>query len=48
MEQQSARHGKGQAMEDDAVMTRLLAVLDTLGGIAQSMDPRRLDGLAFQ
>ncbi|MDR3533447.1 MAG: hypothetical protein P4L90_23175, partial [Rhodopila sp.] len=46
MEQESRRHGKGKPMEDDAVMlTRLLAVLDTLGGIARMMHPRRLDEL---
>ncbi len=32
-------------MEDDAALVRLLGVLDTLGGIAQAMDPRRLDAL---
>ncbi len=32
-------------MGDDAALVRLFGVLDTLSGIAQAMDPRRLDAL---
>ena len=35
-------------MEDDAALMRLFGVLDTLGRIAQAMDPRRLDALVAQ
>src|SRR4051812_32233654 len=45
MEQESGRHGKGQPMQDDAGLTQLFSVLDTLSEIAQAMDPRRLDAL---
>jgi hypothetical protein len=48
MEQESRRHGKGKPMQDDGVVTSLLTVLDTLGGIARMMDPRRLPGLIGQ
>lgn len=40
MEQQTGRHGKGNPMQDG--LTPLFIVLDTLGGIARMMHPRRL------
>ena len=45
MEQDEQRVGKGKPMEDDAALAHLFEVLDTLGGIARAMHPRRLPDL---